>query len=140
MCCQFPRPEIRKAKIRRKYERQRRFSFVVSPQLNRQKYTFVIVFAKALRSRVQNGEITSTVRIWQRPHVKVGGAYSLGLGSIVIESIEEIGMEEITTEMATDSGFASIEDLLATAKHGPGERVFMIHFRFSGIKRDLSGK
>ena len=89
-----------------------------------------MVFAKALRPRVMSGEITSSVRIWQRPHVKVGGAYSLGMGKIVIESIEEIGMEEITAEMARDSGFSSVEDLLATAKHGPGERVFLIHFRF----------
>ena len=89
-----------------------------------------MVFTKALRPRVESGEITSTVRIWQRPNVKVGGVYPLGMGTIVIESIEEIGMEEITSEMAQDSGFASIEDLLATAKHGPGERVFLIHFRF----------
>ena len=87
-----------------------------------------MVFAKELRSRVLSGEITSTVRIWQRPHVKVGGVYSVGLGFIVVESIEEISVEEITKEMAIGSGFSSVEDLLATAKHGPGERVFWIRF------------
>ena len=92
-----------------------------------------MVFAKALRSRVQSGEITSTVRIWQRLHVKVGGAYSFESGKIVVESIEEIGLEEITTEMAVNSGFASVEDLLKTAKHGPGERVYWIHFRFEEV-------
>ena len=89
-----------------------------------------MVFAKSLCPRVISGEITSTVRIWQRAHVKVGGSYALGMGVVVIESIEEIGLEEITAEMAQDSGFSSVEDLLATAKHGPGERVFLVHFRF----------
>ena len=90
----------------------------------------MMVFAKALRPRVLSGEITSTVRIWQRPHVKVGGVYSVGFGSIVVESMEEISVEEITVEMAIETGFESVEDLLATAKHGRGERVFLI--RFSG--------
>ena len=94
------------------------------------RYNFVMVFAKALRSRVQSGEITSTVRIWQRLHVKVGGAYSLENGKVVVESIEEIGLEEITTEMAVNSGFASVDDLLKTAKHGPGERVYLSEFRY----------
>ena len=89
-----------------------------------------MVFAKSLCPRVISGEITSTVRIWQRAHVKVGGSYALGMGVVVIESIEEIGLEEITTEMAVKSGFSSVVDLLKTAKHGPGERVYIIYFRY----------
>lgn len=67
------------------------------------------------------------------PRVKVGGRYSLFPGWIEVESLEEIGLEEITEEMAVDSGFASVEDLLATAKHGRGERVFLVRFRFLGV-------
>jgi len=89
-----------------------------------------MVFAKPLRDRVRSGEITSSVRIWQRPHVKVGGLYALFPGFIVVESIEEIGMEEISEDLARESGFESVPDLLATAKHGYGERVFVVRFRY----------
>lgn len=88
------------------------------------RYNFVMVFAKALRPRVESGEITSTVRIWQRLPVKVAGAYSFENGIIMVESIEEIALDEITTEMALHSGFSSVENLLATAKHCEGKRVF----------------
>jgi hypothetical protein len=36
-----------------------------------------VQFLATLRDRIRQGEITSTVRRWQRPHVKVGGRYSL---------------------------------------------------------------
>ncbi|HTQ09156.1 MAG TPA: hypothetical protein VMI31_03710 [Fimbriimonadaceae bacterium] len=89
-----------------------------------------MVFAKSLRDRVRSGEIAASVRIWQRPHVKVGGRYAMFPGSILIESIEEIGFDEISHDMAMESGFESVPDLLATARHGPGERVFLIRFRY----------
>lgn len=89
-----------------------------------------MVFAKQLRDRVRSGEITLSVRIWMMPRVKVGGRYPLFPGWIEVKSIEEIGFEEITEEMAVESGFVSFKDLLATAKHGRGERVFVIRFRY----------
>ena len=87
-------------------------------------------FASVLRDRVRSGEITSSVRIWQRPHVKAGAKYPLPPGFILVESIEEIGFEEISLEMAMESGFETVESLMATAKHGRGERVFLIQFRY----------
>ena len=33
-------------------------------------------FTKRLHEPIMRGEITCSVRIWQRPHVKVGGRYS----------------------------------------------------------------
>ena len=38
-----------------------------------------MVFSKDLRERVRRGRITCSVRIWTRPHVKVGGRYQLGM-------------------------------------------------------------
>lgn len=37
-----------------------------------------MVFTKRLRERVMRREITCSVRIWQKPHVRVGGRYFLG--------------------------------------------------------------
>ena len=87
-----------------------------------------MMFTKRLREPVMRGEITCSVRIWQRPHVKLGGRYPLGAGGIEVTAIREIGLGDITPELARRSGFAGVVDLLKTAKHGPGERVFLVEF------------
>ncbi|MBS0298196.1 MAG: ASCH domain-containing protein [Proteobacteria bacterium] len=91
-----------------------------------------MMFAKPLREPVMRGEITCSVRIWQRPHVKVGGRYPLGPGHIEVTAIREIGWEGITPDLARRSGFQGVVDLLKTAKHGPGERVFLVEFEWRG--------
>ncbi len=88
-------------------------------------------FLKELRDRIRSGEITCTVRLWQRPHVRVGGRYSLAPGQVVVTSLREISLGDITPAMARRSGFAGVADLLKTAKHGPGRRVFSIEFRYA---------
>jgi hypothetical protein len=37
-----------------------------------------MVFAKRLREGVIRGQITSSIRIWTSPHVKVGNRYRMG--------------------------------------------------------------
>lgn len=76
------------------------------------------------------GEITTSVRIWQRPHVKVGGRYRLGPGEICVTSVREIEWERITPELACRSGFDSVEDLLSVARHGSGENVYLVEFEY----------
>jgi hypothetical protein len=87
-----------------------------------------MIFTKRLRAPVMSGEVTCSVRIWQRPHVKVGGRYPLGSGAIEVTSIREISMADITPELARRSGFLGVVDLLKVAKHGPGERVYLVEF------------
>ena len=89
-----------------------------------------MMFTKKLREPVMRGEITCSVRIWQRPHVKVGGRYALGPGAIEVTSIKEIGIKDITPTLARRSGFAGVVDLLKIAKHGPGERVYLVEFEY----------
>jgi hypothetical protein len=89
-----------------------------------------MVFTKRLREPVMRGEITCSVRIWQRPRVKVGGAYPLGPGAVHVTSIREIGLEDITPELARRSGFQGVVDLLKVAKHGPGENVYLVEFEY----------
>jgi hypothetical protein len=85
-------------------------------------------FTERLRGPVKRGEVTCSVRIWRKPHVKVGGRYRLAPGEIEITSIREIRLEDVTPALARKSGFAGLVDLLKVAKHGPGERVFLIEF------------
>lgn len=89
-----------------------------------------MTFAKRLRDGVRNGEITCTVRIWQQPRVKVGGRYSLVPGEVVVDSLREIVIDDITPSLAKRSGFDDVDDLLATAKHGSGECVFVVEFHY----------
>jgi hypothetical protein len=89
-----------------------------------------MVFTKRLREGVRQGRITSSVRIWRRPHVKAGGRYAMDDGHIVVDSVTPIRLEDITYDLARESGFSSVEDLLETAKHGPGENVYLIRFHY----------
>ena len=87
-------------------------------------------FARELRERIRRGRITCSVRIWTRPHVKAGGRYPMDDGSIVVDSIEPIKLKDVTHDLARESGFDSVKDLLGIAKHGPGNKVFLIRFHY----------
>ena len=89
-----------------------------------------MVFTKRLREPVRRGEVTCSVRIWQSPHVKVGGRYPLAPGAIEVTSLHEISLADVTPALARRSGFAGVVDLLKIAKHGPGERVFLVEFHY----------
>lgn len=94
-----------------------------------------MLFAKRLREGVRRGEITCTVRIWTQPHVKVGGRYRMDEGEIEVDSIEPIGFPDITPELARASGFLGVLDLLKVAKHGRGDKIFLIRFRYLPPRR-----
>jgi hypothetical protein len=87
-------------------------------------------FTKRLREPIMAGEVTCSVRIWQRPHVKVGGRYRLGAGAIEVTSIKQIDLKDITPALARKSGFAGVVDLLKIAKHGAGENVYLVEFTY----------
>lgn len=89
-----------------------------------------MMFAKRLREGVRSGAITSSVRIWMRPHVKVGGRYRMEEGEIEVDAIEEIGFPDITPELARASGFLGVLDLLKVAKHGKGEHIYLVRFHY----------
>jgi hypothetical protein len=87
-------------------------------------------FIKPLRTGIKSGEITTSVRIWKSPRVKVGGRYRLDEGFVVVEAVRQIAFSDITLEMARASGFAGMVDLLKTAKHGAGQNVYWVRFRY----------
>ena len=94
-----------------------------------------MVFTKRLRERVRSGEITCSVRIWQSPRVKVGSRYPIDDGMIEIDSIESISFADITPELARESGFEGVIDLLKVAKHGNGEYVYLVRFHYLPPRR-----
>ena len=51
-------------------------------------------------------------------------------GHIVVDSIHAITVRDITYDLARESGFESVEDLLQIARHGRGENVYLIRFHY----------
>lgn len=98
-----------------------------------------MVFAKRLREGVRRGEITCTVRIWMRLQVRVGGRYQMEEGEIEVDSIEPIGFLDITPELARESGFLGVLDLLKVAKHGKGEKIYLIRFHYIPPRKVKAG-
>src|SRR5258705_38442 len=89
-----------------------------------------MVFTKRLREGIRRGRITCSIRIWTRLQVKVGGRYPMDDGHIVVDSITPIKLRHITRDLAQESGFDSVHDLLSVAKHGRGHSVYLIRFRY----------
>jgi len=90
-----------------------------------------VVFTRRLREGVRRGAITCSVRIWTRPHVKVGGRYRMDEGEIEVDSIRTISLADITPDLARRSGFKDVADLLTIAKHGRGDNIYLIRFHYS---------
>jgi hypothetical protein len=89
-----------------------------------------VVFAKFLREGVRRGAIRCSVRVWTRPHVRVGGRYRMDEGEIEIDSLVEITLADVTPDLARRSGFKTVDDLLETARHGQGNHVYLVGFRY----------
>ncbi len=87
-------------------------------------------FTKSLRGPIKRGEITTSIRIWKYPHVKVGNRYVLEEGHIVVDKLREMEFDDITPALARESGFAGVAALLKTAKHGSGENVYLVEFHY----------
>jgi hypothetical protein len=89
-----------------------------------------MTFTKRLRDGIRRGEITCSVRIWMRPRVIVGNRYRMEEGEIEVDSITPIGFPDITPALARESGFLGVVDLLKVAKHGKGERIYLVRFHY----------
>jgi hypothetical protein len=89
-----------------------------------------VIFTKRLRDGVRRGTITCSVRIWMRPHVRVGNRYAMDEGEIEVDEILPITFDDITPALARASGFKGVVDLLKVAKHGRGENVYLVRFHY----------
>ena len=87
-------------------------------------------FTRKLREPIKKGEITKSVRIWKSPRVKVGNAYRLDHGQVVVDSIHKIDFDDITASLARETGFGGVVELLKIAKHGQGENIYLLTFHY----------
>jgi hypothetical protein len=49
---------------------------------------------------------------------------------VEVTALREIALADVTPALARRSGFAGVVDLLKVAKHGAGERVFLVEFEY----------
>jgi len=58
-----------------------------------------------------------------------------GEGFVEVTSIRRISLADITPELSRRSGFRGVVDLLKVAKHGSGENVYLIEFKYDGERK-----
>ncbi|HTV02733.1 MAG TPA: hypothetical protein VMF13_19435 [Luteitalea sp.] len=88
-------------------------------------------FAKFLRDGIRSGRIRCTVRVWTRLHVKVGGRYpTTDGGHVIVDAIETITRDDVTDDLARESGFPDAAALMTKATHGPGDQIYLIRFHY----------
>lgn len=51
-------------------------------------------------------------------------------GHIVVDSIAPIPISDVTHDLARESGFENVDELLRIARHGNGEKVYLIRFHY----------
>jgi hypothetical protein len=85
-------------------------------------------FSPELRDRVASGDITVSVRLWQRRKVKAGGRYASGFVTIEVDSIELQPFSAVTQADVRRSGERDRESLRARAAHaGPIEDDTLVY-------------
>ncbi len=95
-------------------------------------YASRVRFSPELRDGVASGDITVSIRLWQRPKVRVGGRYESDGFQIEIDSVEVLPFSAVTTDDVSRSGESDREALRQRAAHaGPvhdGTLVYRIEF------------
>jgi hypothetical protein len=61
-------------------------------------------------------------------------------GEIQVDSIQPIGFPDITPTLARESGFLGVIDLLKVAKHGEGEKIYLVRFHYVRPRAKRPGK
>lgn len=92
--------------------------------------TTALAFTKDHRESIQRGEMRAAVRVWDGPRVKVGDAHTVDEGHLVVDAIEEMSLENITEDLARESGYRSAADLRGVARPGNEERLYLIRFHY----------
>jgi hypothetical protein len=83
-------------------------------------YGWLVMFSPDLRERVAAGDITVSIRLWQRAKVKVGKRYPSHGFDVEIDSIELMPFSAVTDDDIARSGERDREALRQRAAHaGP---------------------
>jgi hypothetical protein len=90
------------------------------------------MFSPELREGVAAGEITVSIRLWQRPKVRVGGRYASHGAVIEVDAIELLPFSAVTADDVARSGEHDLDALRRRAAHagpiGDDTLVYRVEF------------
>lgn len=99
----------------------------------------MLLFQKRFHAGIVDGAVRLTFRLWEKPHVKVGGRYRVHpIGVVEVNSVDSVKLADITEPDAREGGFASRDELLAymapVAKKPltPATPIFRVGFMHGG--------
>jgi hypothetical protein len=86
------------------------------------------MFSPELRDGVAGGDITVSIRLWQRAKVKAGGRYASHGFTIEIDSVELLPFSAVTDDDVSRSGEPDREMLRRRAAHaGPIDQDTLVY-------------
>jgi hypothetical protein len=95
----------------------------------------MLLFKKKFLEAIRQGTKTQTIRLWTHRMMRAGQrSYIPGAGYIRIESIEQIGLNDLTEEDAVRDGFESLAALrleiekIYSPADANGKKPFRIRF------------
>lgn len=99
----------------------------------------MLLFQKRFHAGIVDGAVRLTFRLWEKPHVKVGGRYRVHpIGVVEVNTVDSVKLADITEAEAHEGGFGSRDELLAfmtpVAKKPltPATPVFRVGFVHGG--------
>jgi hypothetical protein len=99
----------------------------------------LLLFQKRFHAGLVDGAVRLTFRLWDKPHVKVGGRYRVHpIGVVEVESVARVTVRDITDADARAGGFSSRTELLeymAPVAKGPfteATPVFRVGLKYGG--------
>lgn len=73
----------------------------------------MLLFQKRFHAGIVDGAVRLTFRLWEKPHVKVGGRYRVHpIGVVEVNSVDRVTVGDITDRDARAGGFESRAELL----------------------------
>ena len=85
-------------------------------------------FSPELREGVASGDITVSIRLWQRPKVREGRRYESDGFQIEIDSVEVLPFSAVTADDVSRSGESDREQLRKRAAHaGPVDEHTLVY-------------
>ena len=85
-------------------------------------------FSPELREGIASGDITVSIRLWQRPKVRVGRRYESDGFQIEVDSVEVLPFSAVTADDVSRSGESDRELLRNRAAHaGPIDENTLVY-------------
>ncbi len=81
------------------------------------------------RDAIADGRVTLTFRRWRRPQVVPGNTYRTAAGRIVVEAVDVVDPERISTADAKRAGFGSRAEVIAALRGEPDLPTYRVRFR-----------